>query len=89
MRKQLRDLGPYLAQPVNAGNSANGAPRRGWIVYAVAGEYAHVVAFLDEGFEGNAPVVRFRKEYGALAVSGIVLPIPVREYNRMVREWAI
>lgn len=57
MSDKLRDAGPYIGQPVNAGNDASGAPRRGIIVY------------------------------GELSVSGIVLPVGVREYRRMVREW--
>lgn len=80
----LRDAGPYVAQHVNAGSDPNGNPRRGWIVYAAVGNYAHVVAFLEEG-----DTRRFRTHYGPLAESGISLRVPVREYSRMRREWGL
>jgi hypothetical protein len=38
-----------IAIYINAGNSSNGNPRRGWIITNSDGEF---VDFIDEGYEG-------------------------------------
>lgn len=69
-----------IALKLDAGRSTNGNPRRGWIVVdALTGD---VVDFVDEGYEGSAPL--FKKYPTAIEARGSVETTP-GEYRALLR----
>jgi hypothetical protein len=56
--------GEYLAVMVNAGNSANGNARRGWVVVRIQGGEAEKVTFVDHGYSGEGALREYARDTG-------------------------
>jgi hypothetical protein len=64
---------PRYAIKIDAGNDDNGNPRRGWLIYAPAGDY---LGFVNEGYEGPGAL----KRIGTVVELGAV-PTTARFYR--------
>lgn len=68
-----------VAVKVNAGNDANGNPRRGWIVYGVTGRY---LGFVDEGYNDRG----LREKHGINVVELGTMATTPGEYRHLSRH---
>jgi hypothetical protein len=68
---------------INAGNDANGNPRRGWVILNTAEGYTACVDFCDEGYHGSAAVTD--RGYPRSLAEAPEFNVPVSEYRQMLR----
>jgi hypothetical protein len=66
------------AVKINAGNDANGNPRRAWLVYDRNGNYLGTV---DEGYSGDAEL---KRQYPGAVVLAVV-PTTVKFYREALQ----
>ena len=69
---------------INAGNDANGNPRRGWVILNTAEGYTAVIDFCDEGYDGPAAVTS--RGYARHLAEAPEFRVPVFEYAKLVEE---
>jgi hypothetical protein len=72
---------PFTAVKVNAGNDANGNPRRGWIILETRDGYPVVDRFVDEGYLGARAVTA--AGYPRELADAPELEIAGREYRKL------
>lgn len=68
-----------IAIHLNAGNNANGNPRR---IYVVLDADANIVGTVDEGYEGNA---RLKREYPGVKIGPTFATSPA-EYRDLCKH---